>query len=88
MKRYIFAILLLGLAGCMSGASDQELVRKSVECAGECSAVEYSSPDGKDLQLETDRHVIRITGEPDTQYAYYVWTGNKTYGDEPDIIIE
>lgn len=84
MKRYIFAILLLGLAGCMSGAPEIP----SVECAGDCSGVEFSMPNGNDLKLETDRHVVHVTADPDTDYAYYVWTGDKSYSDDPDIIIE
>lgn len=84
MKRYVFAILLLGLTGCMSGAPESA----PVECAGECSSVNFSMPNDNDLKLETDHHIVHITANPDTEYAYYVWTGEKTYADDPDIMIE
>ncbi len=84
MKRYVFAILLLGLTGCMSGTPENA----PVECAGECSSVNFSTPNGNDLKLETDHHIVHITANPDTEYAYYVWTGDKTYDDDPDIVIE
>ena len=84
MKRCVFAILLLGLTGCMSGAPEGA----PVECAGECSSVNFSMPNDNDLKLETDHHIVHIAANPDTEYAYYVWTGDKTYDDDPDIIIE
>lgn len=88
MKRCVFAILLLGLTGCMSGAPKGGFDGVSAECAGDCSAVNFSMPNDNDLKLETDRHVIHVTSNPNTQYMYYVWTGDKTYDDDPDIIIE
>ena len=88
MKRYIFAFLLLGLTGCMSGAPDMEYVDAPVECVGDCSGVGFSMPNGNDLRLETDHHIVRITAAPNTEYAYYVWTGDKTYDEQPDIVIE
>ena len=88
MKRSIVAILLLGLTGCMSGTPDQEYMDASIECAGDCSAVNFSMPNKNDLKLETDRHIVHVTSVPDTGYAYYVWTGEKSYSDDPDIVIE
>lgn len=88
MKGYIFAILLLGLTGCMSGAPENEYVDAPVECAGDCSGVAFSMPNGNDLKLETAHHVVHVTAQPGTPYAYYVWTGDKTYDDDPDIVVE
>ena len=45
-------------------------------------------PNGNDLKLETDRHVVHVTADPNTNYAYYVWTGDKSYDDDPDIMVE
>ena len=86
MKRCLFAILLLGLTGCMSGTPSD--IDVPVVCAGDCSDVNFSMPNGNDLMLETDHHIIHITAQPDSDYAYYVWTGDKTYADAPDIKIE
>ena len=84
MKRYFLAILLLGLTGCMSGSPESV----PVVCAGDCSDVNISMPNGNDLKLETDHHIIHISGLPESDYAYYVWTGDKTYSDAPDVKIE
>ena len=84
MKRYLLAILLLGLTGCMSGTPESV----PVVCSGDCSDVNFSMPNGNDLELETDHHIIHIMAQPDSDYAYYVWTGDKTYDDDPDIKIE
>ena len=54
MRKTILAILLLGLTGCMSGAPENA----PVECAGECSSVNFSTPNGNDLKLETDHHIV------------------------------
>ncbi|MBR4859799.1 MAG: hypothetical protein IKV10_00695 [Alphaproteobacteria bacterium] len=86
MKKYLFAILLLGLTGCMSGMPEN--IEVPVVCAGDCSDVNFSTPNGNDLKLETEHHVIHIMAQPDSNYAYYVWTGDKTYDDDPDIKIE
>ena len=88
MKRYIFAILLLGLTGCMSGTPEGGFDGASVECSGDCSSVNFSMPNDNDLKLETDHHIIHIMADPNSQYAYHVWTGDKTYEDDPDIIVE
>lgn len=88
MTRFIYAILLLGLTGCMSGAPTGEYSDAPVECSGDCSGVAFSMPNGNDLKLETSHHVVHVTANPDTPYAYYVWTGDKSYSDDPDIIVE
>ncbi|MBQ8473334.1 MAG: hypothetical protein IJ500_00535 [Alphaproteobacteria bacterium] len=88
MRKTILAILLLGLTGCMSGTPNGEYVDAPVECAGDCSGVNFSMPNGNDLKLETDRHVVHVTADPNTNYAYYVWTGDKSYDDDPDIMVE
>lgn len=87
MKRYTFAILLLGLMGCVSH-EPIEYDDVAVPCAGDCSDVLFDMPNGNDLVLETAHHIIKVVAEPNTDYAYYVWTGNKTYNDDPDIKIE
>lgn len=42
----------------------------------------------KDLVVETDRHVVVVAGQPDKDYRYYVWTGDKDYSDTPDFAID
>ena len=89
MKRYMLAILLLGLTGCVSGVPETELGQDTVvTCNGNCSGVGFSMPNGNDLKLETAHHVVHVTANPDTPYAYYVWTGDKSYSDDPDIVGE
>lgn len=89
MKRIILAILLLGVAGCTSGAyhDDGIYVESEPQCVGDCS-VAYATPNGNDLKLETAHHVIHMQSAPNKQYAYYVWSGDKEYTDDPDIIVE
>ena len=86
MKRYTLAFLLLGLTGCVSDAPNGADV--PVLCTGDCSGVSFSMPNGNDLKLETSHHIIHIMAQPDSDYAYYVWTGDKTYDDAPDITVE
>lgn len=88
MKRIFYAFCVLGLTGCISGAPENEYDNNPVLCDGNCSGVEFSMPNGNDLKLETAHHVVHVTAEPNTQYAYYVWTGDKTYDEDPDIIVE
>lgn len=89
MKQITLAILLLGVAGCTSGAyhDDGMYVEPEPQCVGDCS-VAYSTPNGNDLKLETAHHVIHVQSAPNKQYAYYVWSGDKDYTDDPDIIVE
>ena len=59
------------------------------ECIGaDCSIIRYATPNGNDLMLETDKHVIQITANPGTPYTYYVWAGNKTTSDDPDMVVD
>lgn len=89
MKKKLFAILLLGVAGCTSGAYHDEMyVGPTSQCAGADCNVAVSTPNGNDLKLETAHHVIHMTANPNKQYAYYVWSGNKDYTDDPDVIVE
>ena len=50
--------------------------------------IKFSTPAGNDLRLETDEYVLKIEGAPNKQYDYYVWTGEKQYTDDPDLIIQ
>ena len=91
MKRNILFLLIaaLAFAGCRSGnapVDDAEFV-DCINC-GDVNMVEYSMPNGNDLKLETAHHVIRVDAQPGRSYNYYVWTGDKTYADDPDIVIE
>jgi len=89
MKRNILFLLIaaLAFAGCRS---DDAPVTEPVDCinCGGVNMVEYSMPNGNDLKLETTQHVIKINALPGKVYDYYVWTGDKTYNDAPDIVIQ
>ena len=78
------------LAGCQS--SSNEVVNQSNiadSCIGtDCSVVRYASPNGNDLVVETAKHVIEIQAPADVPYSYYVWSGEKSVTDDPDLIIE
>lgn len=84
-----FLVLMLGLAGCQS-ASDDVVSQQGFDCAGEnCEVIRYASPNGNDLVLETSKHVIEIQAQGgDVPYSYYVWTGNKSTNEDPDLVIE
>lgn len=65
------------------------------EC-GQCGAavapapvtqVEFSTPRGNDLLLETPRHIIHVTGQPNVPYAYGVWLGDRDMTDDPDMVV-
>jgi len=96
MKKIALLFAVLGLAACKSGAPvETEYVdtyseyTDVVECANDgVSDVAFSMPRGNDLRLETDHHVIQIDGAPNTKYTYYVWTGGRTYDQEPDLIVD
>ena len=83
--------VMLVLAGCQS-ASDEVIVEQpniAESCTGaDCSVVRYSSPNGNDLVLETEKHVIEIQAPSGTPYSYYVWSGGKSTADDPDLIVE
>ena len=83
--------VMLGLAGCQT-ASDEIIVESENPCVmNKCAAgdnVMYATPNGNDLVLETNKHVIEIQAQSGTPYAYYVWAGGKDTQSEPDLIIE
>lgn len=93
MKGKIFLpllVMMFGLAACQT-ASNNEVVESEIvsECVGaNCAIVRYSAPNGNDLVLETDRHIIEIAAQPGTQYSYYVWAGDKDMSDDPDMIVQ
>lgn len=94
MKRIILLPIIMGmmlsLAACQMASEpvvdEQEFTPECIE--PECSTVRYAMPNGNDLTLETANHVIEITATPGTPYTYYVWTGNKTTADAPDMIVD
>jgi ABC-type uncharacterized transport system auxiliary subunit len=95
MKQIIFALsgIALVLAGCQSTPTEvyEEYPEPEYvsECAGsDCAIVRYASPNGNDLVLETDHHVIQVSAQTNVPYKYYVWAGNKTTADDPDMIIQ
>ncbi len=92
MKKIILPLLVLGLAGCQSATEDFTIASSdsefSSECIGSnCAIIHFSSPNGNDLVLETDNHIIEITAQPGIAYSYYVWAGDKDTTDEPDLIV-
>ena len=85
-----FMVMMLALAGCRS-SSDEVIVDQPVagDCIGsQCQIVRYSAPNGNDLVLETDKHVIQIQAQSGTPYSYYVWTDGKDTSADPDLIVE
>lgn len=96
MKKIAFVLGLTVLCACQTRepASTEYVDEYEFDAAvGESrtsgvSDVAYSSPNGNDLRLETDHHVIQINGAPNSKYTYYVWTGGRTYDQEPDLIVE
>lgn len=51
------------------------------------SVVKFATPNGNDLVLETERHVIHITGRENVPYAYGVWLGDREMTDDPDMVV-
>ncbi len=45
-------------------------------------------PNGNDLVLETKKRVLHIEAQPNKKYDYYVWTGDKSYEQDPDLIVQ
>lgn len=93
MKRIILPLMgvMMVLAGCQSSSDEIIVEQPSIAdaCAGaSCAVIRYSAPNGNDLLLETQKHVIQIAAQNDTPYSYYVWTGGKTTADDPDLIVE
>lgn len=50
--------------------------------------IKFSMPNGNDLRLETPEYVLQVDGAPGVRYDYYVWTGDKSYADDPDLIVQ
>ena len=91
MKGKIFALMggVLVLAACQSTPSNEYANEIVSECVGaNCAVVHYASPNGNDLLLETDRHIIHITAETSIPYKYYVWAGEKTTEEAPDMVVQ
>lgn len=93
MKQIILPMmgLMMILAGCQSSSDDVYTEQPNIAnaCAGaNCAVVRYASPNGNDLVLETDKHIIEIQAPTDTPYSYYVWAGDKDVADDPDLIVE
>lgn len=51
------------------------------------SVVKFATPNGNDLVLETERHIIHITGQKNVPYAYGVWLGDREMTDDPDMVV-
>lgn len=96
MKKIILCLCVFALAACRRNAPvdvryvdeyDSQMPIIESRTTG-VSDVAYSSPNGNDLRLETDHHVIQINAAPNSKYTYYVWTGGRTYDQDPDLIVE
>ena len=95
----IFLLVLVGmLAGCQQNNAPTEYVEYADDMmyqtvvgpyddAPSVSQIKYSVPRDGDLTLETRQHVIQIQGQPDAAYEYRVWAGDKSYADDPDLIV-
>ena len=83
-------VMMLGLAGCQTASENEVFESENVaECIGaNCAIVRYSSPNGNDLVLETDKHIIEVTAQPGVKYSYYVWAGEKDMTEDPDLIVQ
>lgn len=91
MKRNVLFLLIavLAVAGCRSNDAPVDTMEYDdcINCAG-VQMVKYSMPNGNDLKLETPRQVIEIEAQPGKSYDYYVWVGDKTYDDDPDLVVQ
>lgn len=84
-----FMVFVVALAGCRSTYDEIIVEPEQMDCVGaNCQIIHYSSPNGNDLVLETDRHVIQIIADPGTKYSYQVWTGGKDTSTDPDLIVQ
>lgn len=97
MKKITLIFCMTALCACQNGNPPASVgyvdeydyeVPMIESCTSGVSDVEYSSPNGNDLRLETDHHVIQISGAPNSKYTYYVWTGGRTYEQDPNLIVE
>ena len=88
MKRILLFLSVVVLAACQ-GTTPDDSSSVNPECIGQnCEIVRYSTPNGNDLVLETSEHVIEIEAEPGVKYAYYIWGGDKSTDEKPDLIIK
>lgn len=89
MKKILLFLLVVVLAACQSATPVVDNVESETACVdAQCQIVRYSMPNGNDLVLETPRHVIQIEAQPNVQYGYYVWAGDKETTEDPDLIVE
>ncbi len=99
MNRNIFALFIVSCAliACRSEPNvpaDVEYVEYASMEYENCEncmpgqAIKYSMPNGNDLVLETPKRIIQIEAQPGKSYDYYVWTGDKSYDDDPDLIVQ
>lgn len=90
MKRYLYPLLAICITGCTSNgvppAVETNIVETQPICTENCGVV-VTMPNGNDLMLETSRSVIHVTAESGVSYEYRVWTGDKTYDDDPDVVV-
>lgn len=95
-KIVILSVLCVALGAC-SGAREPSPMPVQQYAVDEeytpmvdasTSVLKYSMPAGNDLVLETPRHIIHIDAQPGVSYGYYVWTGDKKYSDDPDLVVE
>ena len=91
MKRNVLFLLIAAaaFAGCRLNSSSVD-GGEYIDCmdCDDAGVIEYSMPNGNDLKLETAHHVISIEAQPGKQYDYYVWTGEKSYDDDPDLVVQ
>ncbi len=101
MKKNIFGLFILAgvLAACQNGGQEMVDCSNCTQCnesaqiapCANCIAggrVQYSMPNGNDLVLETSKRVLHIEAQPNKKYDYYVWTGDKSYEEDPDLIVQ
>ena len=93
MKAIMFALsgIVLVLAACQTTPHEEYVPEETAttECVGtNCAVVRYATPNGNDLVLETDHHIIQVSAQTDVPYKYYVWAGDKTTADDPDMVVQ
>ena len=71
-----------------AGAPDGACIYAAPNNASQYSNVKYTMTDDNGLVLETKNHVVHVAGQPNRKYVYYVWAGDKTTADDPDLIVE
>lgn len=85
MKRINIFLIAVLLASCQSAT---DVVEDTTCIDDDCEIIRYSMPNGNDLVLETAHHVIQVDAQPNVKYGYYVWAGDKSTSDDPDLIVE